>query len=431
MVRTEALDDLRELIGVWSRENVRVSSVAEAEEVALEVRQMVGEVVVAETLGEMDRRDTYRGTRQPCECGAGARFVSYRNRGVSTIAGMADVTRAYYHCGECRSGQLPWDVEQGLNGRLWSPGVKALVAELAAHLPYEVACGFLERMLGIRLEESSAEQIVAEVGERVRAEQSEAMGQVADGTLELPDGPGVERLYVTMDGSHAHIDGQWHEVKTGAVYEAEPDSDGRDRCGPKRHISAQEPAEQFGDRLYVTAVGMGVHRADEVVVIGDGAAWIWNLARHHYHGAIEIVDYWHACEHIWELSRVQYGEGNECGRRWASDHCRKLRRHGPDRLLRALRRMKPATPEATEALAKQRAYFTNNAHRMQYHRFRQRGLMIGSGVAEAACKVVVGHRLKRSGMRWTHRGADAVLALRCLVLNDQTDTLQRCARAAA
>jgi hypothetical protein len=203
-----------------------------------------------------------------------------------------------------------------------------------------------------------------------------------------------------------------------------------DTSGPKRYVSAQEPAEAFTARLYVEALQAGVHRAEEVVVLGDGAEWIWNHAAVHYPGATEIVDYWHACQHIHDLAKAQYGEGSPQGQRWAREHCTRLYEDGPAHYRRALRRMKPRSPEAAEKLRTELRYFTVNAERMRYPQFRARRLMIGSGIAEAACKVVVGQRLKQAGMRWKHAGADHVLAVRCLVLNNQHHNIRYYAKAA-
>ena len=197
-----------------------------------------------------------------------------------------------------------------------------------------------------------------------------------------------------------------------------------------RYVAAQEPAESFGQRLYVTAAQGGVEQAAQTIVIGDGAEWIWNVASHHFPNATQIVDYWHACEHIWALRRALYPEESASGDRWAREHCRKLAERGPDCLLRALKRVKPKTAEGAEAVRVESGYFTGHRGRMAYPQFRARGLMIGSGPVEAACKVVVGHRLKRAGMRWCRRGADAILAIRCTLLNKDHHRLDLAAKAA-
>jgi hypothetical protein len=349
---------------------------------------------------------------------------------VSTAFGVVTVSRAYYHCAACHTGQVPWDREQGLSVLLWTPRVKALVAQTAGRMPYGEAVALLEQLVGLRIEASCAERIVAEVGGRLREAEAAVMAGYEAGELTPLVARAPGRLYVSLDGTTAHIAGAWHEVKTGVVYEGQPGPEGVDECVGQRYVAAQEPAERFGSRLYATAAAAGVEVARERVVIGDGAEWIWNVAAHHYPGATEIVDYWHACQHVHDLALRYYGEGNDQGRRWAQDHCRRLKAEGPRSLLRALRRMKPQTAAQAEAVRQERGYFTRHQQRMQYHRFRHAGLMIGSGPTEAACKVVVGARLKQSGMRWSAAGADHILAIRTRLLNRQPELIQQAARAA-
>ncbi len=424
-----ATQDLQEFARGWAREHLGTGSLEAAEAGAVEVSRIVGQAVAEEALVEA-KAASYEGSSRPCACGRKAKFMGYRPRTLVTLVGEVVVERAYYYCRHCRRGVSPWDGAQGLGKRCYSPAVQAVVVETSARMPYGGGMEFLGRLTPLRIEESAAEGMVQDVGGRVREAQAQATEQVLSGLVPLPVGPPVERVYVTMDGSSAHIDGAWHEVKSGAVYEAQPGEDDVDTSGPKRYVSAQEPAEDFAARLYVEALHAGVHRAEEVVVLGDGAEWIWNYAGVHYPGATQIVDYWHACQHIHDLAKTQYGEGSRQGQRWAREQCTRLYEEGPARYRRALRRMQPRSPEAAEKLRTERGYFAANAERMRYPQFRDKHLMIGSGIAEAACKVVVAQRLKQAGMRWKHHGADHILALRCLVLNNQHEDIRRYAKAA-
>lgn len=413
--------DLRAMITGWCKTHCPPYSVAEAEELAQNIAREVAQAVVETSVKATAGRASYQGSRLPCACGQQARFVNYRQRWVRTLCGDVAVKRAYYHCQACRRGRLPWDEAQGLGERVWSPGVKALVTEICASLPYGEATALLERAAGLRLEESSAQEIVREVGERLR-EADEA--QIAAHCERYdPDAIGTEaapqRLYVSMDAAKAHTGGEWHDIKVGALYAGERDAEGIDRARTVRYVARQERSETFGRRVYVEALKVGLERAERVIVLGDGAEWIWNEAQMHFPGCVEILDYYHACQHIWQLAHVLYGEGNVVGRRWAKEHCATLKRKGPDSLIRALRRRTPRTPEQREAIRLKLQYFNGHRHRMRYPQFRKQGLMIGSGPVEAGCKVVVGQRLKQAGMRWTVGGADAVLAVRAAVLNKQ------------
>lgn len=430
MVSQEQLADLQGLVAAWVQENCSSSSVDEAEATAEQVARAAGAAVADVLITNLGREKTYEGSRLPCECGERAVFVGYRSRRIATLWGEARVERAYYRCPACRRSQIPWDASQGLDARLWSARTKALVAEVGAQLPYQGTADLLERILGFRIEDSSAEEVMIDVGGRLRARQDALVAGYADGQIVPLWVTRLRRLYVTMDGAIAHIGGSWHEVKTGVVYQGVPGKDGIDTTYRSRYVAAQEQAERFGSRLYMLAAMSGVQAAEEVVVIGDGADWIWNIADHHYAGATQILDFFHATEHIRQLARDYYGEGSKQGKRWADEHCHALKHHGPKKLLTALKRMKPKTPEQAEALRLQLGYFTRNEHRMNYPQFRERGMMIGSGPAEAGCKVVVGQRLKGAGMRWSEKGADAALAVRAALLSGDTAQIADAARAA-
>ena len=444
------LTDLLAHVRQWCQMHLAVADVAQAEAVAQQVSQAAAAVVWAEGLAQCGTRAGYQGSQRPCVCGCPARFVGYRSRWLRGRWGEAQVSRAYYHCAACQQGSVPWDQQQGLTDRLWTPGVKALVAELCAHVPYRDAGTFLHRHLDLELAESSLEALVAEVGSRIREQETARITRCFDAGEEIAPEPGVpplgvpgsaplpRRLYLGIDAAKAHVAGSWHDVKCATLYLAAAAKKGGkaapdprwDRAGPQRYVACQEPAATFGPRVYVAACQSGLAQVQEVVVLGDGAEWIWNLAAEHFHGATEILDYWHACEYLWKLVPVLYGEGSARGRQWAECRCRDLQEHGPAGLLRALRRRQAKTPGQQEALRLALGYFTQHRQRMCYPAFRQRGLMIGSGPVEAACKSVVGQRLKGTGMRWSPAGADAMLAVRTLVLSGQAEHLTRYARAA-
>lgn len=430
MFDREALEDLRRVVGQWVSEHCRVGRLEEAEHVARQVAQACGSAVVEQVLPSLGGRASYEKSSRPCTCGRKAKFMGYRERGVGTLYGVVTVSRAYYYCRHCGRGVAPWDGQQGLDERLWTAHVKALVVQLAARLPYQESVDLLEELLGLRIEDSSAEEVTIEVGQRMREAEAEVMAQVENGEISPLVSRAPERLYVGMDGASAHIDGSWHEVKTGVIYEGKPGAEGIDQAHSAVYVAAQEPAERFGSRLYLAAAQAGVQVARQVVVIGDGAEWIWNLAAHHFPGATQIVDYWHACEHLHALADAYYGPDSPQGKRWAQDHCRDLKMRGPGKLLGALKRMKPKTETQKEAVRRETGYFTRNKDRMQYPKYRREGMMIGSGPVEAGCKTVVGQRLKGAGMRWTARGADAVLAARTALLSNHPHLIQTAAKAA-
>ena len=428
---TVSMKSLLEMVAQWCRENVKAKDVDEAEQIAQLVGRQVAGVVAQVSIGELDEKDTAPASRIDCECGRRAEYKVKRARGIATLCGPVTVVRAYYYCPHCKRGYTPWDRRQGLDQHQWTASVKALVAEVAGCLTYQETVRLLKRTCDLGVQVRSAEQIVQQVGVRLRAQQSAVRSQVMAGEAVPFIGPPPDRFYIGMDAGKALIDEQWHDVKVGALWTSKPGRDGLDTCDRTWYTAAQEKAEGFGERVYAQAVQCGANQAGERIVIGDGADWIWNLAAEHWPEATQIVDYFHACEHIHDLAKVHYGEGNENGKRWAKEHCDRLKEAGPDSLLRALRRMKPHTEAQREAVRLQLHYFTHHRPRMMYHEFRARKLMIGSGPVEAACKTVIGCRLKRAGMRWSQAGADAVLAIRCEVLNQDYDQIAIASKLAA
>jgi hypothetical protein len=184
------------------------------------------------------------------------------------------------------------------------------------------------------------------------------------------------------------------------------------------YTGAIETAEEFGQRLYLEAFDRGWSRALKKLVIADGAEWIWNNADAHFPGAIQIVDLYHAREHLWELARRLHPNDQAKQKAWMKAHQERLLDQGKiEKLVAALRSIHSTNAEIREKIRTESDYFERNAERMRYPEFRRQHLFVGSGVIEAGCKTVIGSRLKQSGMFWTVRGANAIIALRCCHLN--------------
>jgi hypothetical protein len=152
--------------------------------------------------------------------------------------------------------------------------------------------------------------------------------------------------------------------------------------------------------------------------MGDGAEWIWNLADQHFPGAVEIVDLYHARQHLWDLARRLYPNDENKQKAWMKIYQRRLLDKGKiEKLVAALGSLVSTNPEVIEKLRIEADYFQRNAERMRYPKFRRQHLFVGCRVIEAGCKTVIGSRLKQSGMFWSVRGANAIIPLRCCHLN--------------
>ena len=174
-----------------------------------------------------------------------------------------------------------------------------------------------------------------------------------------------------------------------------------------------ETVAQFGRRIWSEAWQRGWSGAKKKVIIGDGAAWIWNLSQQYFADTMEIVDLYHARQHVWELCAKPFACDERERRRWARKLQRQLDPGKIEQLVAALRDLAASHPELAQRLRTEAHYFERNAERMRYAEFQRQGLFVGWGVIEAGCQTIIGQRLKQSGMFWTVAGANQIMALRC------------------
>ena len=194
---------------------------------------------------------------------------------------------------------------------------------------------------------------------------------------------------------------------------------------------AIETAEEFGPTNLPRSLESRLEPCAKKVVIGDGAEWIRNIVEVHFPGAIHIVDLFHARQRLWEIVRLLYPNDPGPQKVWMKAHQKRLLDKGKiEKLVAALRLLRHPDPKVLEKIRIEADYFEKNAERMRYPQFRKLHLFVGSGVIEAGCKTVIGHRLKQSGMFWTVKGANSILALRCSHLNGRFEDYWEDRRAA-
>jgi hypothetical protein len=223
-------------------------------------------------------------------------------------------------------------------------------------------------------------------------------------------------------------EGRFREVKTGVLLlpsERVETSPGRRSVVRRFLVTCLGDADAIFARLYAQLRELGWVGAQTVVVIvGDGAEWIWNRATM-FVRRCEILDFWHAVEHAWEFAQLRYGEGSAQADRWVHVLAEDLRAGKVKQVITRLKRLRPKTPELRESLQGLIRYYTDNAGRMRYDEYLRLGYGIGSGAVESAHKQVVHARFRQAGMRWSEAGARRLLALRLLLLNDNWALLDR------
>lgn len=401
------------------------------------------------TLTELLRFPSPEQRAIPCPCGQQAMYRELRAKTVLTVVGMVEVSRPYYLCPQCHQGQFPADQELDLVDTEFSPGVRRMQALVGQQAPFGHGREQLKLLAGLEVTTKSVERVAESIGADIARQEQQEIDRAVQLDLPLLVGEPVPILYVQMDGTgvpvvkketagrKGRLDGvpaHTREVKLGCVFtQTKWDREGfaiRDD-GSTTYTGAIENAEQFGRRLYVEAWKRGWSRAQQKVVIGDGAEWIWNLAKQHFPGAVQIVDLFHARQHLWDLARLLYPIDTRCRNAWIGLHQKRWLDKGKiAKLVASLRHMQTPDADLAKKIRNEADYFATNAARMQYPKFRKQHLFVGSGVIEAGCKSVIGSRLKQSGMFWSVKGANSILALRCSHFNGRFEDYWESRRAA-
>ncbi len=385
----------------------------------------------------------------PCSCGQQARYRELRVKSILTVVGAVEVSRPYYLCPHCHKGQFPADQELDIVDTEFSPGVRRMQALVGQDAPFDQGREQMKVLAGLEVTTKAVERVAESIGADIARREQQEMDQAVQLDLPIIVGEPVPILYVQMDGTGVPVvkketlgrpgklDGlpaHTREAKLGCVFtQTKWDEEGFAIRDPDStsYTGAIENAEQFGKRLYVEAWKRGWSRAAQKVVLGDGAEWIWNLAKQHFPGAIQIVDLFHARQHLWDLARLLYPTDVQRRHAWIGLHQKRWLDNGKIvKLVASLQSIQTEDAEAAKKIRIEADYFASNAARMRYPEFRKQHLFVGSGVIEAGCKTVIGHRLKQSGMFWTVKGANAILALRCSHLNSRFEDYWESRRAA-
>ncbi len=384
-----------------------------------------------------------------CACGQLAHYRELRSKPVHTVVGKVDVSRPYYLCRHCHAGQFPADQELDIVNTEFSPGVRRMQALVGQDASFDHGREQMKLLAGLEVTTKSVERVSESIGADIARREQAEIDRAVQLDLPILVGEPVPILYIQLDGTgvpvvkketagrKGKLDGlpaHTREAKLGCVFtQTKWDQEGYAIRDPDSttYTGAIENAGQFGKRLYVEAWKRGWSRAEKKVVIGDGAEWIWNLAREHFPGALQIVDLFHARQHLWDLARLLYPSDTKRRNAWIGLHQKRWLDKGRiTKLVESLRRIQTTDAELAKKIRNEADYFATNAGRMNYPAFRKQHLFVGSGVIEAACKTVVGHRLKQSGMFWTVNGANSILALRCSHLNGRFEDYWESRRAA-
>jgi hypothetical protein len=371
-----------------------------------------------------------------CSCGRQMRSKGLRKKRIKTVLGDITFRRSLFVCPQCGASRFPGDELLDVVGTIFSPGIRRLMARAGQRDTFKEGRDDLFEFAVIRVTAKDVERVAERTGEAVESwhrQKREVLFRCNGSAEEPAECPPV--LYICYDGTGVPMvpwetagrkgkqpDGtsRTREVKLGCVFtQTAVDEQGR----PVRDnasttfVGAIENSEAFGQRIYVEAVRRGLEDAGKVVIIADGARYNWEIAAMHFPGAVQIVDLYHARQHLHTLSTLLWPRGGE-EIKALEEKLRALLDEGKlEEIVETAKTYMPKRGSRRKAILKELGYFHNNASRMRYGQYRAQGLFVGSGVVEAGCKTIVGKRLKQSGMQWTVRGANAIIALRCCHLS--------------
>jgi hypothetical protein len=392
---------------------------------------------------ERQRPDRPRENQTRCACGTLARFRDEATRRLITIHGEHVWSRPYYHCAACGDGFAPLDRALGLDGGATTFQIRRWIARLASKEPFVEGAADLEEFTGVRISASHLERIAVVIGSSLCAAQHEQAQRHLVGRLPIP-GVRPSRLYVSIDGKIVPLREPWRrdgsqgpvvcryaECKTAVAYEAFSGEKGDRGVLCKTYGATLGDVTAFTPLVATLAHTHGHHLAREVIVLGDGAVWIWQLAASQFPYAIQILDYYHAVEHLTTVANARFGEGKPEATAWVAAREAELHEDRVKEVLEAIMEWKPRSEAKRTVRDREHQYFASNAERMRYGTFRKKGYHIGSGVVESACGHVVGQRLDQAGMHWRKENAEAIVCLRAAMRSTAPPDLRPHCRMAA
>jgi hypothetical protein len=385
------------------------------------------------------------------QCARPMKYHDTRSVGWLACWGRVQALASRYRCAGCRQERRPLletlEVEPG---RICGSLARWL-ALLAAVAPYELAARLARLLLGVTISAMGVWRAAQRLGQAAASYSDGLSHYHADSrSVGAPVENAPPAVVLGVDGCvlgmqvrtqrRRRVEGQplaelsaieqghFREVKTGVLLRPEErveTSPGRRSVVRRLLVTCLGDADEVFRRLYAQLRELGWVGAHTVVVIvGDGAEWIWNRASM-FVNRCEILDFWHALEHAWDFARLRYGEGSTQADLWVHEIAEDLRAGKVQEVIARLKRLRPKTPELRASWEALIRYYSENAGRMHYDEYLRLGYGIGSGAVESAHKQIVHARFRQAGMRWSEAGARRLLALRLLLLNNNWALLDR------
>jgi len=379
----------------------------------------------------------------PCvacvHCSGKAKYQRRRDGTLRTLLGQIKYKRAYYLCEDCGRGHYPLDEQYGLRPNAMSAELERLAALVGVQMPFAQASSLFSELTLTSLSDQSIDKATQSYGQTVEKVEADLYQHARSYESNLEPSIRPLRLYGSVDGGRVQTrapKGQpqpWRELKIGAWFQArgqppkKPDGEWAIQAHDITYYSDILPAQQFGNILWATGLERGAEDAVELIILGDGARWIWDLVDLHFPHAIQIVDWFHACEYLTPVAKWAFKDSHQ-QENWIRNVRDKLWDGKLNEVIVACQEHVQAHLKAEDDPAQQAVtYYTNNQHRMDYPIYRKNGYQIGSGTIESGVKQIASQRMKVAGARWNLHSARMVSKARAAFLSGQWQQLaQRC-----
>ena len=372
-----------------------------------------------------------------CRCGNRMESQGLKSKELLTILGPVPYSRSMFQCPVCQATRYPGDEELDIVETTRSPGLRRMMARVGSQSTFKEGRDDLKIYAGLQVSAKDVERVAEGIGQEMEVWSSHEREEILGQNEPIRPEKTIPILYVCYDGTgvpmtqeelrgrkgkQADGSAKTREAKLGCVFtQTTTDAKGFPVRDPEStsFVGAIESAEKFGWRIYGEAVRRGLAKVQRIVVLGDGADWVKNLAEMHFPEATRIIDLYHARQHVSGLCKILFATNEKklCQQRirWWTD----LDAGKVEKILRQAQEELPKDSEARKKAQGEINYLKKNKERMRYATFRAQGLFVGSGVVEAGCKTIIGHRLKQSGMEWSTRGANAIISLRCMIKSNR------------
>lgn len=338
------------------------------------------------------------------------------------MIGELSFSRYWLHCRRCGEGYAPFDKEIGIDdGYKITKNLIVTICDFGQISgSYEEASKLLDKYLDVNVAPATIKKICEGVGNKLYEEEKAEAEYLYNNQHKVLSDISEEdkkgRLYIELDGSFVSIRNKgWKEVKLGEVFkDTKIINKGNERqiIVEKDYTAVIGSAEEFKKFLWACAVRNGLEEVKEVVIIGDGAKWVWNIAEELFPDAVFILDYYHFSEHVHECAEVIYPEDEVNRRRWIDSIIEGFMNGRIEETLSVIDPDAYEDEKASKKVAELKNYLESNKDKVRYKEYRDRGYFIGSGAVESGHKCVIQRRLKQPGMRWSERGAQAMACLR-------------------